>query len=70
LHAFWPLQALLVVLQELVPLQALMPEHWTSADWVVLPEVEQPATSSRAAAVASDAPEITRILLIVSSSFA
>jgi len=27
LHAFWPLQALLVVLHELVPLQALMPEH-------------------------------------------
>jgi hypothetical protein len=52
-----------------VPLQALMPEHCTSADWVLLLEVEQPAASSRAAAVASDAPEITRILLIVSSSF-
>jgi hypothetical protein len=46
-----------------------MPEHCTSADWVVPLGVEQPATSSKAAAAARAAPEPKRMLLIVSSSF-
>src|SRR5687767_5382030 len=67
LQAFRPLQELLADLQELWPLQALMPEHCTSADWAALSDVAQPATSNKAAAAATDAPEILRILLIVSS---
>jgi hypothetical protein len=67
LQAFRPLQELLALLQALWPLQALMPEHCTSADWVAFSELAQPATNSKAAAAARDAPEILRILLIVSS---
>jgi hypothetical protein len=60
------LQELVADLQAPWPLQALMPEHITSADWVLLLEVEQPAIRSSAAAAARDAPEIVRMLLIVS----
>ena len=60
LHAFWPLHELEPVLQELRPLHALTPTHFTCAADALEPElagfvseVAQPDTNRAAAAVAS-----------------
>jgi hypothetical protein len=63
LQLFWPLHALVAVLQALVPLQELIPEHFTSATFLAAPEVlpppdEHPAINKVAAAEAKAIPVI------------
>ena len=74
LQLFCPLHELDAVLQELVPLHELMPEHFTSAifaplDLAILaepPPVEQPASNKVAAAAAIDKPVTFNAVFIIS----
>jgi hypothetical protein len=58
LQEFWPLQALLALLQADCPLHAFTPLHWIFASEPAKPMLTKPVPKRMAAAVASAAPEV------------
>ncbi len=64
LHSLWPAQALVAVLQALVPLQALAPTQWPLASAAALAGAEMaPAMRSEAAAAARAEPDLAEIFM-------